>query len=144
MKKFIRFVFLPIFLTAFLSSSVWAAITNITGIYKAASAKYVVPTLPACQSAPITLTISTQCGRALRGAFTIGTTTILVIGNISTDNTFVYLYGGNPYTGISYLSLYGEYLPATKTIRVLNEQIYLYGSAFSNGVEFADFDLLKQ
>lgn len=144
MNKFIRFVFLPVFFTAFLSGSVWAAVPNLTGTYQVVGAKYITSTLPSCTGITITVKINSQCGRLLKGSVAIGTTTINVQGRIYNDNLTVSLTGSQPASG-SMVFLMGSYQAAPAGIKVVNDTFTFFSPTFPySDAVFDDFVLLKK
>ncbi|MGR8933071.1 MAG: hypothetical protein ACU837_01620 [Gammaproteobacteria bacterium] len=145
MNKMLRFVFLPVFLTILMSGYVMAAIPGLKGTYKVTGAKYIVSSLPSCQGVAITVKITSQCGRLLKGSIAVGTTTIPVQGRIYTDNTVVYLTGTQLTTG-STVYLMGGYQASPKAIKVLNNTFKFYSPTsfpYADSV-FDDFKLAKQ
>lgn len=143
MTKFIRFAFLPLFLTLLLSSQVWAAIPNLTGTYQVVGAKYITSTLPSCTGTTITVKITSQCGRLLKGSVAIGTTTVNVQGRVYSDNTTIYLTGAQATGSMAFLM--GSYQPAPVGIKVLNDTFTFFSPTFPYAdTVFDDFVLLKK
>lgn len=116
MTKFIRFAFLPVFLTFLLSSQVWAAIPNVTGTYKVTGAKYIAPSLASCQGVAITVKITSQCGRLFKGTVSVGSVTMPMAGKVNVDNS-IYLQGGS-FTSMNTVMLYGLYQASPAAIKV--------------------------
>lgn len=144
MNKMIRFAFLPIFFTLLLTGYATAAIPNLTGTYKVTGAKYIVSTLPSCQGVTITVKITSQCGRLLKGSIAIGTTTVPVQGRLYADNTYVFLTGTQPASNaVAYLM--GSYQASPKAIKVLNDSFTFFSTTFPYPDSvFDDFNLVKQ
>lgn len=142
MNKIIRFVFLPIFLSAFLSGHAWAI--NLTGTYKAAAVKYVSTTLPACQSVAVTLVITNQCGKLLKGSIKVGSTTVPVVGNFydAAGNGTINLSGFQQATG-TYVFFFGQYL-STNPGKINVSSLDLTAPSFPSDALFDNFILNKQ
>lgn len=139
-----QFFLLSILCLALINTS-QAAVPIVTGTYKVTSAKYLTPALATCAAVAITVKITTQCGRLLKGTITIAGTTIPVTGNLSANNTIL-LNGNITIPNYQYIVFAGQYRASPKSILVdISGSAGSYGSitvnvnTFPEDAKFNDF-----
>jgi hypothetical protein len=142
MNKYVRLFFFSALFFVF-SNVGLAAIPTVTGTYEVTNAKYIAPTLASCASVTITVKITRQCGRLLKGSITVAGVTIPVVGKLQADNKTILFQGAkDTASSYQYIILHGEYQASPKSIKVgAIGSVAISSDSLPDDTEFDDFVL---